>query len=55
MGLLERALTIEQVSKEEKESASSLLKRASLLRNQAEETAEKKKPSPLNRPLNLIE
>jgi hypothetical protein len=43
MGLLERALSVEQVSKEGKESPSSLLKRASILRKQAEESPEKKK------------
>jgi len=52
MGLLERALTVEKVSKEGQESASSLLKRALLLHSQVEETPEKKKPFPLNLPLN---
>lgn len=42
MGLLDRALSVEQASKEGKGSASSLLKRASVLRNQAEATPEKK-------------
>lgn len=51
MGLLERALTVEKESSQGKEAASSLLKRASLLRKLAEETPEKKNPSPLNLPL----
>jgi hypothetical protein len=55
MGLLERALSVEQVSKEGKESPSSLLKRASILRKQAEESPEKKKPFPLNLPPYPIE
>jgi hypothetical protein len=56
MGLLERALSVEQVSKEGKESPSSLLKRASILRKQAEESPEKKKkPFPSNLPPYPIE
>jgi len=50
MGLLERALSIEKVSNQGKEPTSSLLKRASLLRNLAEGTPEKKKPLLLNLP-----
>jgi len=54
MGLLDRALSVEQASKEGKGSASSLLKRASVLRNQAEATPKKKKPFPSNLPLSPI-
>ncbi|MCX7787520.1 MAG: hypothetical protein N2442_07470 [Spirochaetes bacterium] len=48
MGLLERALRIEKFSNQGKEPTTSLLKRASLLRNLVEGTPEKKKPLRLN-------